>query len=128
MSFRVLCCALALAYAFDPPAVSAQTNGVLSLRTALQRAEAGNPKLALAGREIGIGNGRKVQAGAIPNPELSFELDNALGSGQYRGLRSAETTLQLSQAIELGGKRDARIAAGSAELESARWHYAAVRL
>ena len=30
--------------------------------------------------------------------------------------------------IELGGKRDARIAAGSAELESARWQRAAVRL
>ena len=30
--------------------------------------------------------GLKVQAGALPNPDLSFELDNALGSGSYKGL------------------------------------------
>jgi cobalt-zinc-cadmium efflux system outer membrane protein len=84
--------------------------------------------LTEADREIGMAAGRRVQAAAIPNPEVSFELDNALGSGDLRGLTSAETTLQLSQLIELGGKRDARIAAGTAELEAARWERAAVRL
>ena len=64
----------------------------------------------------------------MPNPNLSFELDNALGSGQYRGTRSAETTLQLSQLIELGGKREARIAAGDAGYDAARWERAAIRL
>ena len=87
-----------------------------------------NPKLAAAGLNIGIATGKRIQAGAIPNPEVSFELDNAFGTGDYGGLRSAETSLQLSQLIELGGKRDARIAAGSAELESARWERAAIRL
>jgi cobalt-zinc-cadmium efflux system outer membrane protein len=69
-----------------------------------------------------------LQAAAIPNPEISFELDNAFGTGDLRGLTSAETTLQLSQLIELGGKREARIAAGSAELEATRWERAALRL
>jgi cobalt-zinc-cadmium efflux system outer membrane protein len=69
-----------------------------------------------------------LQSGAIPNPEVSFELDNAVGSGAYRGLRSAESTLQLSQLIELGGKREARVAAGSAEVDAAYWQLAAVRL
>jgi len=100
----------------------------LTLTRALHRAVAGNPKLAVASREIGIATGKRIQAGAIPNPEVSFELDNAFGSGDYRGLRSAETTVQLSQAIELGIKRDARIAVGSAELESARWQFTATRL
>jgi cobalt-zinc-cadmium efflux system outer membrane protein len=121
--------ALALALACGIPlASSAEQAGVLTLNRALQRAVAGNPKLAVADREIGIATGKRIQAGAIPNPEISFELDNAFGTGDYRGLRSAETTVQLSQAIELGGKRDARIAAGSAGLESARWQHAAVRL
>jgi cobalt-zinc-cadmium efflux system outer membrane protein len=101
---------------------------VLTLAGALKRAVAANPKLAIAEREIDMAAGRRQQAGAIPNPEVSFELDNALGSGDYRGLRSAETTLQLSQVIELGGKRRARVAAGTAEVNAAYFQRAAARL
>lgn len=104
------------------------TPGTLTLVQALQRALAANPKLTAAERDIGIAAGNQRQSGAYPNPELSFELDNAFGSGEYRGTRSAETTLQLSQLIELGGKRSARIDAASAELDHARWQREAVRL
>lgn len=122
-------CALAWALLLAVPLEAlAEPSGALTLSRALQRAAAANPKLTAASRDIGIAAGKHVQAGAIPNPEVSFELDNAFGTGDYRGLRSAETTLQLSQLIELGGKRDARIRAASAELESARWERAAVRL
>ena len=115
MSFRhVIVCALAAALGSLPHAGAfAQSSGALTLTRALQRALAVNPRLTAAEREVGIAAGRRIQAGAIPNPDLSFELDNALGSGKYRGLDSAETTLQLSQLIELGGKREARVAAGS---------------
>ena len=108
--------------------VSAESSPGLTLSTALQRAATANPKISAAGSNIGIAAGKQVQAAAVPNPEVSFELDNAFGTGDYRGLRSAETTLQISQLIELGGKRDARIRVASAELESARWERAAVRL
>ena len=132
MSSRHVALVLALALALAIPAATqaepSRPSGPLSLSRALQRAAIANPKLAMADRDIGIAAGKRIQAGAIPNPELSFELDKAFGSGPYRGLDSAETTLALSQLIELGGKRDARIAAGSAELESARWQRAAVRL
>lgn len=115
-----------------PSASSAQPRrpspAQLTLVSALQRAFAANPRLTAAERDIGIATGRRLQAGAVPNPDLSFELDNALGSGQYRGTRSAETTLQLSQLIELGGKREARIAAGDAGYDAARWERAAIRL
>jgi outer membrane protein, heavy metal efflux system len=112
------------------PPVWARAEGAhaLTLRGALQRALASNARLAAADRDIGSAAGRRLQAEAIPNPELSLEIDNALGSGDYRGFRSAETTLQLSQLIELGGKRKARVAAGSAELEAAHWQRAALRL
>ena len=73
---------------------SAESTRTLTLTRALQRAVAANPKLAVADRDIGIAAGKRIQAGAIPNPELSFELDNAFGTGDYRGLRSAETTLR----------------------------------
>jgi len=100
----------------------------ISLAQALQRALAANPRLTAAERDIGIAGGLKVQAGALPNPDLSYELDNALGSGIYKGLRSAETNLQLSQLVELGGKREARLAAGEAGIGTAVWQRRATRL
>jgi outer membrane protein, heavy metal efflux system len=100
----------------------------ISLPQALQRALATNPRLTAAERDIGIAGGLKVQAGALPNPDLSFELDNALGSGPYKGVRSAESTLQLSQLVELGGKREARVAAGEAGVGAAVWQRRATRL
>jgi outer membrane protein, heavy metal efflux system len=100
----------------------------LSLQTALQRALAANPRLTAAERDVGIASGQSIQAGALINPELSYEQDNSFGSGPYRGTRSAETTLQISQLFELFGKRDARIAAGRAALDTATIQRKAVRL
>lgn len=108
--------------------VSAEPSGSLTLSKAAQRAVAANPRLAAADTQIGIATGKRIQAAAIPNPELSMELDNAFGSGAYQGLNSAETTLELSQLFEFRGKRTARIAAGSAELENAYWELDALRL
>ena len=126
---HIIVCALGAALASVVAlAAAAESSSGLTLSKALQRALATNPRLTAAERDVGIAAGRRIQAGAIPNPEASFELNNAFGSGDFRGLRSAETTLQLSQLIELGGKREARVAAGSAELDAAHWERAAVRL
>ena len=100
----------------------------LTMREALSRALAANPRLTAAERDVGIAVGRSIQANAIPNPELSVEAENVLGSRNYRGFQSAEITAQLSQLIELGGKRAARNAAGLAELDSAGWQREAARL
>jgi outer membrane protein, heavy metal efflux system len=100
----------------------------ISLREALQRALSANPRLVAADREVGIAGGLKLQAGVLPNPEAAFELDNALGSGRFQGVRAAETTLQLSQLIELGGKREARVAAGEANVSAAVWQRRATEL
>lgn len=126
---RTALLALALLAAGPVTTGSAAEKSVgLTLERALQRAVASNPKIVAADRDIGIAAGKHVQAGAIPNPELSFELDNAFGTGAFRGFDSAEKTIGIGQLIELGGKRGARIAAGAAELESARWQREATRL
>jgi cobalt-zinc-cadmium efflux system outer membrane protein len=100
----------------------------LNLGAALQRALAASPRLTAAERDIGIATGQRIQAGALINPEVSYEQDNSFGSGIYRGTRSAETTLQISQLFELFGKREARVAAGQAGVESAAIERKAVRL
>lgn len=107
---------------------SAEPVAPLTLAGALRQALNANPRLTAVDRDVGIATGRRLQAGALPNPEISAELDNAFGTGDYRGTRSAETTLQLSQLVELGGKRQARVAAGVAEISAAGWQRAAVRL
>jgi len=58
---------------------------------------------------------RAQQAALRPAPTLSFELENFAGSGDMRGLSRAEGTLALSQVVELGGKRSARVTTAEAE-------------
>ena len=127
--FRVAARIFCVLLACSGPALSAErAPRSISLAQALQRVLAANPRLTAAERDIGIASGLKVQAGALPNPELSFELDNAVGSGQYPGLQSAETPLHLRQLVELGGQRAARLAAGEAGLGTAVWQTRATRL
>lgn len=122
---RLACAAAILISPWLHAPSQAQT---LTMRAALTRALAASPRLTAAERDVGIAAGQRIQAGSLLNPELSYEQDNSLGSGIYRGTRSAETTLQISQAFELFGKRDARIAAGAAGVEVAAIQRKAVRL
>ncbi|MGL1148063.1 TolC family protein, partial [Vibrio parahaemolyticus] len=55
-----------------------------------------------------------------PNPSFEAQTENVAGSGQYRGLSSAETTVGLALPIELGGKRSARVAVADARGDRAR--------
>jgi len=122
---RFACMALVLVGPWLTGIAHAQT---LNLRGALSRALASSPRLTAAERDVGIASGQRLQAGAWLNPEISYEQDNSFGSGIYRGTRAAETTLQISQAFELFGKRDARIAAGAAGVEVAAIQRKAIRL
>ena len=84
----------------------------LTLDQALQTAFAGNPDLAAAQWEIGIAEGERKQAGLIPNPEVSWEAEDTRRD-------SRTTTVMLSQPIELGGKRGARIDVASRAQDAA---------
>jgi len=122
---RLACAAALLA---GPWLASPSYSQTLTMRDALARAVAASPRLTAAERDIGIATGQRIQAGALLNPELSYEQDNSFGTGKYRGTKSAETTLQISQAFEWFGKREARIAAGAAGVEVAAIQRTAVRL
>lgn len=58
---------------------------------------------------------RVRQARVRPNPTIGLTSENAFGTGRYEGYNNAETTLGLSQELELWGRRSARIAAARAE-------------
>jgi cobalt-zinc-cadmium efflux system outer membrane protein len=87
----------------------------LTLQSAAALALTQNPSLRAHGYDLRAAEARQLQAKVRPNPELSLDVEDVLGSGNYRGGRSAQTTLQLSQLIELGGKRSARSGIASAQ-------------
>ena len=120
--------AWAMALLISPRLMAPSYAQTLTLKAALQRALAANPRLTAAGRDVGIATGQGIQAGVLINPQVSYQQDNSLGSGNYRGTKSAETTLQISQLFELFSKRNARIAVGRASVEAAAIQRKAVRL
>ncbi len=91
-----------LLLALASQSASAVEQPLLSLDSALARAFANNPELAAARWEIDIAQGARQQAGLIPNPVLSVDAEDTRRD-------SRTTSVKLSQALELGGKRGARI-------------------
>lgn len=111
-------CLLSLnAAASDLPASSKSTNA-LSLEQAISAALERNPDLQAFAFELTAAAARGQQAALRPAPELSVDLEDFAGSGRVRGLDAVQATLGLSQVVELGGKRTARMAAGSAGLDA----------
>ena len=106
---RLLACLLTTAaltaHAVPPPAG-------LTLAAAQARVMQRSPELAALAHDAAAQDGLVRQAGAVPNPELSGLLED-------RDSATRTTTIQLTQAIELGGKRGARIDAAQAERELA---------
>ncbi|MDR9876782.1 TolC family protein [Pseudomonas allii] len=90
-------------------AAQAQT---LTLDSALQTAFANNPDLAAAQWDIDIAQGDRQQAGLLPNPVLSLDAEDTRRN-------SRTTSIKLSQTLELGGKRGARIDVASRAQDAA---------
>ena len=109
----------------DPVAVGAfeEPTGALSLRDALAAALLRSPDLAATGYEVRAREAEALQAGLIPNPELDVEFENFGGAGELSEFDALETTLALSQLVELGGKRIKRRRVAEHEARLAGWDY-----
>lgn len=98
----------------------------LTLREAVGLALKLNPELAASAKEIGALEGVTLQAGLLRNPELAIDVED-ISAPQGQGLQRF-STIRLGQVIELGGKRQARVAATSLAQDVARQDYEARRL
>ncbi len=103
------------------PATNAQIAGIeprpdqsLTLVEAIQKAIAASPKLQAAEFGIAAASGTQQQAELYPNPEASFGIENIGSTGNLNGNDVIQTTVGVSQLIEMGGKRSARRAVASA--------------
>jgi cobalt-zinc-cadmium efflux system outer membrane protein len=96
----------------------------LTLRDAALFTLQRNPELAAFAKEMRALEGATLQAGLLPNPELSMNVEN-IGNvqpitGDVNSPKSVAqevvqqlTTIRIYQLIELGGKRAARVSAAS---------------
>lgn len=101
---------------------------VVTLPRALSLALMKNPELAAFSWEVRAQEAKTLQAGLPPNPEVGVEIEEFAGSGERQGFDAAVSTLQLSQLIELGGKRSRRVHVAALERDLAGWDYESKRL
>lgn len=82
----------------------------ITLEQAIAKAVEAAPSIRANEAAIAAARAGRVQAGVRPNPTVTVEGENLVGSGPYNVLGQAEITGTYSQTIERGGKRDARVA------------------
>jgi cobalt-zinc-cadmium efflux system outer membrane protein len=89
----------------------------LSFEEAAHKTLAANPDTQRFAFELEAARAR-VDTAALPPPiAVSAEVANAAGTGDARGLHSAEFTLSLTSVLERGHKRDARIRVGESAFD-----------
>ena len=102
---------------------AASPGSSLSLSDALALTLQRNPELQSYDWDIRAAEARTIQAGLKPNPAISYSSQNLPGSGPYRNGEVMENTLELSQLVELGGKRQARVIEAESSRTVAEWAY-----
>ncbi|MBC8211617.1 MAG: TolC family protein [Gammaproteobacteria bacterium] len=84
------------------PGYGVEETRSISLQEAVDRTLSSNPELQAFGYQLKAQEGRIQQAGRSPSPELSLEMADALGSGDYEGLENAQTSISIGWVLERG--------------------------
>ena len=105
-----------------------EPTGPLTLGNALSLALRGNPELATFAWEVRARDAQVLQASLLPNPQVGVEIEDFGGGDQLAAFDGSDTTLQLKQKIELGGKRAKRTKVASLRGDLARWDYEVKKL
>jgi len=102
--------------------IAEEPTGSLVLSQALALALTQNPELSAFSWESRAQEAATLQAGLFPNPTFNANAAN-FGNQVIKGFDGDVVTLELSQLIELGGKRTARMEAASLTKQLADWDY-----
>jgi cobalt-zinc-cadmium efflux system outer membrane protein len=117
MTVLRFCAGLLVAAALLAPTLAAEPPAPLTLRDAVRASLTANPDLAGFAFELRAQDARTDAAALRPAPALDVGVENALGNGAHSGFKTAETTFALSQVVELGDKRRARVGAAQSGRE-----------
>jgi len=108
-------CVFAIPALASAQGVASDMGPAIGLNEALARTLASNPELMALGYQIDAAEGRLQQAGIAPYPELGVALQDALGTDDFQGLKSAETTVTINWVLERG-VRQRRVEAARADV------------
>jgi len=115
-------CALACLLGMQGVAAAApavEPAGELTLARAIEAALSHNPELQASSYELKAADARITQAGLRPNPEVSLEIDGLAARGIAASADERQTTLSLSQVLELGDKRGHRVGLANSDRDLA---------
>ena len=93
---------------------------MVTLEQAVAKAIAAAPLLKADEAAIAGARAGRVQADVRPNPSVTVETENFIGTGPYNVLSRAEITTTYNQSIERGGKRAARVTLADKEIDVAQ--------
>lgn len=93
---------------------------VLTLSEAIRHALGHAPAIHGAEAAVAAAEAGVLGAQQLPNPTLSVEVENVMGSGPYSRFGASETTYSLSMPLEVSGRRAAQTRAALAEQAYAR--------
>ncbi len=113
LTYRFGACALLLLFVATVRANPSADGSAVSLNDAIARTLERSPVLVAFDYQIEAQEGRALQSGLRPNPELRVSVEDALGTGALEGFDLAETTLSLAWVLERG-KRERRVDAARA--------------
>ncbi len=107
---------------------SGERSAQLTLDRALALSLLNSPELAVFSFDTRAAEARTLQAGYRPNPEISTQTEDFGGTRGRGGLQQSQTTLALSQIVELGDKRTNRVRLARLDENLAAWDYETKRL
>ena len=118
MNMKFVVIGLCLTVSITTSNAQDQLTGTVSLRDALEATLNSNPSL----RSFPLRNeallGNREIADLKPAFTIGANLEDALGTGDIRDFTGAEATLRLSNIVEMGGKRAARVGVVNRRLET----------
>ncbi|WDT82812.1 MAG: TolC family protein (plasmid) [Candidatus Manganitrophus sp.] len=109
-------------------AATREPTGALTLRQALGLALMHNPELRAFSWEVRAREAATLQAGLLHNPTIGADLQDLGVSASPDSVPQPQGTLQLSQIIELGGKRTKRRETAALSRDLAGWDYETKRI
>lgn len=112
----------------DPKITVKKSGGVLTLSEVIANVLLYNPELEAFSLEMRAREARALQAGLYKNPNILFDVQDVFGSGGFKKVQQSQSTLVLSQVIELGGKRTKREKAAMSHKDLAFWDYETARM
>ncbi len=99
--YLILLSTTAATYVGAAPSLDASKR-TISLHQAVTKTIEHNPDLRAFDYRLKAQQGQVLQAGLAPSPELSLQLEDVLGTGNNKGVDSAEATLSIGWVLERG--------------------------